>query len=714
MTEHFMHGLLHPGSIAIVGASGNPMKMGTMHALSILNDGFAGTLYPIHPSLDSVLGHKAYKSPHDLPEAPDLALFVLPSDKLLPLFEDFGRVGTKYAVVITAGFKETGEQGLKLEDRLVEIARKYNMRFIGPNCMGVINHSIFLNTTVMPLTGQPGKMGIVSQSGTYVTQSLVYLARQGISFSKAVSVGNEADTNLIDVLEYLGRDEETSAISLYIETIRDIPRFRDVVSRITPNKPVLAQYVGGSAAGARAGMSHTGAMAGHDPFYDGLFKQVGVIRVYSIEDLYGFGFAVANQPRIQGKRIGIITNSGGPGSAIADTLESCNCEVPAFSQKLQEEIKPLIPQHAPCGNPVDLTFSLDSSLMTDTLPDMIMKSGEVDGIVMHGANSSAFVKALYPHLKEALQDVSLDDILKQMQRDFAESVKKPYQQGVPMTMSSFFDREDDCTKAYQDNGIPVYNSPEKAARAMATICRAAEVKGRTPDELPQLPEPAQEASDIIARAVQGKQKTLDEYSAKKLLAAYGLPVPEERLAHSEDEAIQAAVDLGFPVVLKACSSRVLHKTDRGLVYLDLHTRESVKAAYNSIQDTAGEEMPVLLAKMQSGKREFLAGSVFDVNFGHCVAFGVGGIFTEALQDITYRVAPFKQAIGREMLRDIKSGNLLRSFRGMPEVDTELLAYILHRISIIPLLHEQIAEIDINPLLISGKDPVVVDALVAFA
>ncbi|PIP38033.1 MAG: CoA-binding protein, partial [Desulfobacterales bacterium CG23_combo_of_CG06-09_8_20_14_all_51_8] len=248
MSESFFHALMNPKSIAIVGASNNPMKMGTMHALSILKDGYEGKFYPVHPTEKTVLGHPAYASPLDLPEAPDLAMFVLPAQHLLPVFDAFGKIGTRFAIVITAGFNEAGEHGKQLEMELKAMARKYGIRFIGPNCMGIVNRDISLNTSVSPIVGKPGKLGLISQSGTYVAQTVDYLQKRGIRLGKAVSLGNEADVNIIDALEYLGEDSRTAAISMYIETIRDPQRFLRVARNITPYKPVIAQYIGGSEA----------------------------------------------------------------------------------------------------------------------------------------------------------------------------------------------------------------------------------------------------------------------------------------------------------------------------------------------------------------------------------------------------------------------------------------------------------------------------------
>ncbi|MFZ2631089.1 MAG: acetate--CoA ligase family protein [Desulfosalsimonadaceae bacterium] len=718
MSLSFFHELMNPRSIAIVGASNNPSKMGTMHALSILKDGFIGKFFAVHPTETTVLGHPAYKSPLDLPEAPDLAMFVLPSKHLLPVFEAFGQIGTRFAIVITAGFKEAGEDGVRLEEQLKDTAKRYGIRFVGPNCMGIVNRDIGLNTSVSPITGKPGPLGLISQSGTYVAQTVDYLQKRGIRLGKAVSLGNEADINIMDVLEYMGEDPGTKAISMYIESIRDVDRFLKVARRITPHKPVVAQYIGGSEAGGRAGLSHTGSMAGKDYLYDGLFRQAGIIRVFSVEDLYGQGWALATQPRIRGNRIAIITNSGGPGSAIADTLDALGCKVPPFSDDLQASIKPLIPPHAPCGNPVDMTFALDMKIMTEAIPDLVLNSGEVDGVIMHGAMSTGFLTAVYPHLADLMPGVTCEDMVKGTIRDLSKTVQVPFKHNMPMTVSAFFDRCDQYTSEYEDHNVPVYDSPEKAARAMAALVQYQRIQNREIDvPLPELT-PTDTALRILNEAKGNGQKALDEFSAKALLNSYGIPVARERLVHSPAEALDAASAIGFPVVVKACDADILHKTEQGLVHLNIRDADGLIHAYDAIQQSVkqsiGKPVAVLIGEMIRGEREFLAGITWDEQFGHCLAFGVGGIFTEAINDIRYRVAPVNEAEARAMIKDIKHPKLLSAFRKMPEVNMASLSKILSTLSMMPLLHPEIREIDINPLIISGAEPVAVDALVVMA
>ncbi|MCX5818839.1 MAG: acetate--CoA ligase family protein [Deltaproteobacteria bacterium] len=714
MPENPLHLLLHPKSIAVAGASNKPKKMGTLQALSILKDGYEGKFYPVHPTEKTVLGHKAYASPLDLPEAPDLALLVVPTAHVVPILEDFAKIGTKRAVIISAGFKETGPEGRALEERLREIAATYGIRFLGPNCMGIVNTAISLNLTVATMEKRPGSLGMASQSGTYITQTLPYLRERGIRFSKAVSCGNEANIDVIDALEYLGDDEQTKAIILYIEGIHDGRRFIETAQKITPKKPILAQYVGGSAAGARAGLSHTGALAGPDFLYEGIFKQAGIIRCHSIEDLYAHGWMHAAQPPLRGRRLGIVTNSGGPGTAISHNADQGGMTVPRYSDALQKMIRELIPGHASSANPVDLTFHLDTQVLAATIPAMILESGEVDAIAVHGAMNSGFMKAVYPHMLEIMGDMPLETFLAQMAMDMTAAVELPRKYGLPLVISSFFGREDNNTSLYMDHDVPVFDSPEKAARGMASLLRHLEIRGRKPIVMPTLPPENPEAAGMIKTALAAGQKALDEHQAKEVLAAYGVPITREGIAANEDEAVKTARSIGFPVAVKACAWEIMHKSGRGLIALDIRTEEALREAFRSIRAAAGKEIPILIEEMVSGGREFVAGMTRFPGFGPCVLFGLGGVFAEALKDTAFRAAPLSATEAEEMLTDIRAKALLGEFRGLPAVDLPALAGILQAVGAIALLHPEIADIDLNPLIIAGSKPVVADALFVLA
>jgi acyl-CoA synthetase (NDP forming) len=584
------------------------------------------------------------------------------------------------------------------------------MRFLGPNCMGVMNTGTALNMTIGELPKKPGFLGFASQSGTYVAQTLPYLNERGIRFSKAVSCGNEVDIDMIDVLEYLGEDEQTKAIILYIEGLRDGRRFIEAARRITPRKPVLAQYVGGSTAGAQAGQSHTGALTGPDLLYEGIFEQAGIIRCRSIEDLYAHGWVHATQPPLRGNRLAVVTNSGGPGTAISHTADQGGMTVPRFSDSLQAKIRPLIAPHAACGNPVDLTFHLDTQVLALTIPEFIMASGEVDGLILHGAVNSGFMKMVYPHVSGLMPGVSRDALLEMMATNMAAAVGFHRKYGLPLLISSFFGREDNFTSLYMDRDIPVFDSPEKAARGMASLLRHKEIRDRSPYLEPIIPPENNEAAGIIRTALAAGQMALDEHQAKQLLAAYGVPVAREATAATEGEAVEVARAIGFPVAVKACSWEIMHKSGKGLIALNITTEAALRTAFHAVQKAAGREVPILVQAMVNGSREFVAGMTRFPGFGPCVLFGLGGIFTETLADTCIRLAPLSAAEAEEMLCAIRAKALLDEFRGLPAVDRIALAGILQAVGVIALRHPEIAEIDLNPVIIAGATPVIADAL----
>jgi acetate---CoA ligase (ADP-forming) len=710
MSENPLQLLMNPLSIAVVGANNDLSKMGTIQALSIIKDGYAGKFYPIHLNEKTVLGHPAFPSAADLPEVPDLVVFIVPSKSITTLLEDFGKIGTKRAIIITAGFKETGAIGHGLEEKIIAVARQYGIRFVGPNCLGIINSEISLNTTVSPFTTGPGLLGFASQSGTYVTQVLPYLRKKGIRFSKAISLGNEANISIVDALEYLGEDEQTRAIILYIEGIRDGRRFVEVARGITPHKPILAQYVGGSASGARAGASHTGAMAGPDFLYDGIFKQAGIIRVHSIEDLYAHGWTLATQPPMRGRRVGVVTNSGGPGSAIAYTCDQVGLALPHFSDHLQQTIKSQIQSHASAANPVDMTFDLSMDKLSTTLPEILMKSGEVDAIVLHGIVHSGMMAEVFSHMSELLGGVSFEDFLTATKPSLDDAFKLPHQYDIPLVISNFFDQEDNVTKGYQDSGTPVFHSPESAARALGSLYRYKLIKERARAVPPVMPPAQEQAVEIIRQAQAVGQTALDEYAAKQVLAVYGVPVTRETLALTKTDTVDAAERIQYPVALKACSWDIPHKSGKGLIVLNIENEAGVKKAFDNIQKAAGRHVPVLVQEMVNGNREFLAGMARFNGFAPCVVFGLGGVLTEIYHDTTIRQAPLAEVDAQEMFADLRTGKLLGGYRGMPPVKLDVLTRILQAVGHIALLHPEIAEIDLNPIMIRGDEPVVADAL----
>ncbi|HPR50299.1 MAG TPA: acetate--CoA ligase family protein [Deltaproteobacteria bacterium] len=698
--------IMNPSSIAIVGASNNFKTMGTIQLFNLLNSGFPGEVLPVHPKEEKVLGKKAYASVEDLPYPPDLAVLVVPTRLVPEMLEAFGKLGTSHAVIITAGFKETGESGLILERSIVDIAQTYGIRFLGPNCLGIVNSHLPLNITVAPLMDTRGKLSLASQSGTYVAQTVNFLHKNGIVLNKAISVGNEANIDITDCIEYLGNDESTRAIGLYIEGIRDAGRFLEVARRVSRTKPIIAQYVGGTEAGARSGSSHTGAMAGPDYVYDGLFEQAGIIRVETIEEVFRTGWALATQPPLTGKRIAVLTNSGGPGTGISTTCNANGLEVPEFSETLQNKISRYLPGHASAKNPVDLTFHIDMEALTEKIPRELFASDEIHGVIIHGIMDTGFMELLYPYVKDYFK-VSKEDFLKNAEISMEPLLAMPETYKKPLMISSFFGREDHCMRVFHEHGIPTFDSPEKTAKAMGALLRHLHIRTRALNDPVRTGHIPDGAENIIN---QTSSRTIDEYRAKKLLRAYGIPTTTEELAESLEAAEEHAHTIGYPVALKVCSPDISHKTESGLVHLNIRDKDALKAAYTSINSN-GNNLPVLISQMLHGDREFMAGISHHPGFPPCVMFGLGGIFAEALNDITIRLAPLSLSDAMEMIENISARALIGSYRNMQPVEKDTVAAILIALSQIALDFPGIKEIDLNPIIVQQGKPTVADALI---
>lgn len=703
MSQNPLKTILEPNSIAVLGASNNPQKMGTMQYLNIIYSGFPGEVLPVHPSEEQVFGRQAYPDIKSLPYAPDMALLVVPTKLVPEMIKDLGEIGTRHALIVTAGFKETGEDGQALEKALVDTANQYGMRFIGPNCMGAVNAHLPLNMAVSPLAAPPGYFSIASQSGTYITQTNYYLGQLGIRISKGISVGNEASIDLVDCLEYLGDDPDTRAIGLYIECIRRPKEFLELAREITKTKPIVAQYIGGNEFGARSGSSHTGAMAGPDYIYDGLFEQAGVIRVNSIEEVYRAGDALAHQPLPKGRRIAVLTNSGGPGSGMATTLQREGMDMPPLSDSIQANLREMMPSHAAVGNPVDLTFHTDMTLMTQELPRILLEDDGIDGLLLHGIMDTAWAKMAHKVFSKFF-DISLDDMKTMMMADITELKKMPAKYDKPIMATSFFGSSDRCNRELQEVQIPVFDSPERAARTMGLAYRARRIMERGAALPGALPPKSGDAAKLLSGG------PLDEYQAKSVLRAYGIETSREALANGVDQAVAAAEEIGYPVAVKGCSADAQHKTELGVVHLNLKNADEVAAACKAIEK-AVPGMPLLVAEMLPVQREIIAGMTRFPTFPPLVLCGLGGIYAEAIKDTALRLAPLSGDEARTMVAGLKCSSILGDFRGLPPVDMAALGDLLVTIGNIALLHPEIAEMDLNPILFVDGKPRVADALI---
>lgn len=482
--ESPLYRMLNPKSIAFYGASNNFSAMGTSQFAFLRKLGFEGTLYPIHPKLQEVQGIKAYKSVLDLPETPEMAVMVLPTRVVAQAMRECGRKGVRHAIIVSGGFHEVGGEGIEQQKRIVEIARRHHMRFLGPNCIGVVNPYHHLNTTFFPYDIAPGFIGMASQSGSFVTQMFEYLGDFGLGFSTAVSVGNEADLDLVDCLEYLAACPHTRVIALYIEGIRRGRAFLETARSITPHKPVVALYVGGSDAGKRAGLSHTGALAGPDPLYAGAFRQAGILRAGSLEELFDFSWVLGACPFPGGRRVVIQTHSGGPGTAAADACGRAGLELPSLSSRTRERLGPFIPHTGSISNPVDLTFTKNPLDYFHDIPKILLEEPGADGLMVY------FLVPIHS-VTRALEGMGIprDQIPAQREKILerqAETVSAlPGDHHKPLIGYSVRTREDFLIKKLQDGGIPVLSSPERAARAMGALARYADwLRERGPRQTP--------------------------------------------------------------------------------------------------------------------------------------------------------------------------------------------------------------------------------------
>ena len=469
---------MQPRSIVFLGASNSIMTIGTSHMLNLVRGGYKGKIYPVHPTEDTVLGIKAYKRIMDLPEPVDLAVMVIPKHLIPQALEECGKKGIRRAVIITSGFREIGsEEGERLQDLIDDVAKRYGIRYLGPNCMGVINTHLFFNITWFPYKDKPGSIGLISQSGSYVTQTLSYLRANGIRISQAISVGNQANIDIVDCLDYLGDDPYTKVIAIYMEDIKRPREFLNVCRHIVSKKPVVAMFVGDTEEGARACRSHTAAISGRGEIYRGFFKQAGIIMADTFYRLFDFCLALSEQPLPKGRNMAILTNSGGPATTMANECGRLNLVVPVFDSKTQQKIKELLPPTGISLNPVDLTLNYDVELLYIKLPHIILNLPYIDGLLFYGIFGPIHIREKM-EMGGDLVDIPMKPIETLIKKSCQVFTKIPTEFNKPIICASFFGREDEAVRIIQDGGIPVYSSPERAVRAMLSLCEYREIRER--------------------------------------------------------------------------------------------------------------------------------------------------------------------------------------------------------------------------------------------
>lgn len=700
-TSDALESILEPRSIAVIGASRRQDTIGYVILDSLLRDNYAGAVYPVNPRAEVVHSMRAYPTIGAVPGTVDLAVIVVPKEHVLEVAEACGEAGVKGLVVISAGFREVGGEGTRREQELLECVRRYGMRMVGPNCMGVLNTdpSISMNATFAPTTPPTGNVAFLSQSGAMGVTILDYAREYGIGVSKFISLGNKADISSNDALEYLKRDDSTSVILMYLENFGNPRRFTRIAREVTQLKPVIAVKAARTGAGARAASSHTGAMAGRDVATDALFAQCGVIRVDTVEGLFDMAMGFGNAPLPRGDRVAVVTNAGGPGIIIADALESHNLRVAEFSQATRARLRGSLPEEASVNNPVDMIASADAGSYRAVLETVLEDDG-VDAVI------ASFVPPLGVHAEDVARAIT----------DTAAGRDEP---AFAVLMGRKGLRE--SRALLNAASVPAFIFPESAVRALVGMTRYRrwlERPGGTVRVFEDVDRPRVE--EIVSASLAAGRRRLSEVDALSVLAAYGLGVAPSQQAATAEEAVSAARSVGFPVVLKVMAPELSHKSDVGGVIVGLQSVREVRGAYYEIIDRLAESgierdrvQGVLVQEMVTGGRETIIGATFDPSFGPLIMFGLGGIYVEALGDVAFRVHPVTDVDAAEMIRQVKAYKLLEGVRGEKGVDIASLEEAIQRISQLVGDFPQIAELDINPLVVfePGERPMAVDARV---
>jgi len=466
--ESPLYRIVNPRSIAFFGASSKVSSMGRLLLKSTQDSGYKGTIYPIHPSEETVLSCKAYKKVADLSEVPDLAIVVLPTAIVCQVLEECGEKGIRQAVIVSGGFQEVGGKGIELEKQLAATAKKYDIKLLGPNCLGIANPSLGVNSTPLPIEGKPGFIGLASQSGSIVAQMYDYLDRFGLGFSTAISIGNQLNTDLIDCMEYLAVCPKTKVITLYIESINRGKRFMETARAITRTKPIVALYVGGSETGRKAAFSHTGSMSGPDCLYSSAFQQSGIVRAQNISELFDFAWALGNLPKPGGNRIAILTDSGGPGAIAADISGRIGLDLPGFSAETREKLAPFIPGTGNANNPIDLTFLTDPSDLFLNIPQVLLEDSNIDMLMIYFLLPVPIMRMRMSSM--GMSDDEIDQHLEEVTRKNVEMVTTLSQTfGKPVVGFTFRSLRESMVRRIIESGVPVFPNPERAAKSLAAL-----------------------------------------------------------------------------------------------------------------------------------------------------------------------------------------------------------------------------------------------------
>lgn len=685
-----------PKSVAVIGASREPGKVGHDILKNLIDTGFEGPIYPVNPKADEVLGLQAHPDMASIPaDSVDLAVIVIPSKYVLAAIDQCAEKGVKGVIIISAGFKEAGPEGVALEKQLTAKCKEHGIRCIGPNCLGVISTPHKLNASFAADTPHTGNIAFFSQSGALGTAILDISIGEEIGLSQFISFGNKADVDETDLLQALCGDDDTRVILGYLEGVKHGGRFMDMAKQVTKQKPVIVLKSGRTAAGARAASSHTGTLAGADRAFNCAFEQCGILRAQTAQDIFDWAIALANQSPPKGNRVVIVTNAGGPGIIATDAIENSQLTMTSLTPEVIEKLRQSLPPTANVYNPVDVLGDAKADRYKLAL-DLVVDDPNVDAILI----------LITPQTSTEVAETArvIGEVASRTDKPIITSLM-----GIPAMAEG--------KEILKECHVPNYEFPERAVSALNVLYRYSQWLQKPEEPVKTFEADKERVQTVIDRIMLEGRTTLGEQDARELLEAYGIRVPRSILAKTLDEACKAAEQVGFPVVMKISSPDILHKSDVGGVRVGLKDRKEVALAFFEIINNAVQKVPdsdirgVLVQEMVKGGKEVILGMSRDAQFGPMLMFGLGGIYVEVLKDVTFGIAPVTASVAREMIDDIRAVGLLRGVRGEAASDINAIVDAMQRLSQLVTDFPYLAEADVNPLKVfeTGQGVLAVDA-----
>ncbi len=683
-----LDGLFKPRGIAVVGASSNPYSIGHIVIKNLSEYGYKGPIFPINPKGGHIRSFKAFKSVLDVPDVIDLVNISVKYSLVPAVLEECGKKGVKFAIVHTAGFKEVGEEGIQREREMVELAHSYGMRLFGPNSQGIQNAdpeiSVYANFTFVPM--KPGNISIVAQGGGMGEMLKLHLHNVGLGHRMYCSYGNECDLTMPEILDYYGQDEGTRVIMMQTESFKDPAAFLDVASRITPTIPVLAIKAGRTREGSVAVSSHTGTLVDQARMASAMYQKAGVVEFHDTDEMIKAAIAFSTQEPPRGRRIGMITNTGGPGIQAVDESVDRGLELATWSEQGRARLAESLYAEASLGNPVDVVATANADHYHAAVETLLAEENTDMVLVFFVTAPFTDTEAIARRIKEA-----------------TDASDKPVVVVVE-TYSEFYGLIDKL----RQSDLPVYEFAEDGARALAAMTRYAELRDREVEDPPELTVDRTAAEQILSRH-EGRDAYIPQDDAFAVLSAYGIPAPKLRAVTGSEELAAASAEVGFPCVLKVDSVDVIHKSDEGGVVLGIENGEALEAAFAELTGRfPGSEASFLLQEQKPAGREIIIGATESPGLGHLVMFGLGGVFVEVMRDVAFALAPLSRPEGRTLIREIKGFPILEGVRGEPGVDLEAIEDLLLRVSRMVADHPSITELDLNPVLATPDGACAVD------